>query len=61
MVLYFDCPEAIARERVLNRKVTGRANDTEAMFAKRYAEFAKENPAIEEHFRSKGKLIHVSQ
>jgi adenylate kinase family enzyme len=57
-VLFFNCPQAISRERVLNRKVEGR-NDTEQMFEKRYAEFAVENPAIVAYYRGKGQLIEV--
>lgn len=58
LVLLFNCPEAIARERVLGRK-QNRMNDTGSMFAKRYAEFAKENPAIAEHYGAEGKLVEV--
>jgi adenylate kinase family enzyme len=57
-VLFFNCPSAISRERVLTRKVEGR-NDTEEMFEKRYAEFITENPAIVEYYRGKGQLIEV--
>ncbi|KAK4232454.1 P-loop containing nucleoside triphosphate hydrolase protein [Podospora fimiseda] len=50
LVLFFDCPEDIARERVITR-VAGRAGDTLEVFQKRYREFGELNPPIMSYYR----------
>ncbi|KAK3392297.1 adenylate kinase-domain-containing protein [Sordaria brevicollis] len=45
LVLFFDCPEDLARERVITR-AAGRAGDTLEVFNKRYREFGELNPPI---------------
>ncbi|KIV82347.1 hypothetical protein PV11_04466 [Exophiala sideris] len=57
IVLFFDCPGHIARNRVLTRIDGSRTRDTPDVFAKRYAEFEKENPAVLEHFVNAGKEV----
>lgn len=56
-VLFFDCPENIARERFLVRHRS--EDDNEAMFAKRYTEFEKLNYEITLHYR-KPLMVEVS-
>lgn len=57
IVLSFDCEKSEAKRRYLARK---RGDDDEAMFEKRYAEFEKENPALEKHFGDLGMLLKVN-
>lgn len=59
MVLFFNCPREIARDRVLSRNDPTRSLDTPEVFDKRYAEFERENPAILEHFAKAGKEVVV--
>ncbi|KAK5364951.1 hypothetical protein LTR20_008887 [Exophiala xenobiotica] len=55
IVLFFKCPKDEACRRVLSR--VGRANDTQAVFERRYAEFERENTAVLEYFKSAGKEV----
>ena len=57
IVLFFDCRGHIARNRVLTRIDGSRTRDTPDVFAKRYAEFEKENPAVLDHFVKAGKEV----
>lgn len=55
-----DCPKDIARERVLSRQITGRADtDTEDVFEKRFSEFQLKNPSIVAYFETEEKLVKV--
>lgn len=59
-VLLMDCPKDIARERVLSRQITGRADtDTEDVFEKRFSEFQLKNPSIVAYFETEDKLVKV--
>ena len=49
-VLFFHCPESVAKKRFLSRQVKGREGDNEEVFNQRYAEFKKENQRIIEHY-----------
>ena len=55
MVLFLNCPKDEACRRVLSR--VGRANDTQTVFERRYAEFERENSAVLEHFMRAGKEV----
>jgi len=57
-VLFFDCPEEVARDRVLTRRHGGRM-DTAEVFDKRYKEFVTNNPMILRHFEKQGKMTTV--
>lgn len=59
LVLHFDCPENLAREHFLTRKLAGREKDDERMFEKRYKEFAASNPSIIEHYQSRNLILEV--
>ncbi|KAF1842324.1 P-loop containing nucleoside triphosphate hydrolase protein, partial [Cucurbitaria berberidis CBS 394.84] len=59
LVMLFDCPEELALERFLARKLAGREKDDEQMFKKRYQEFNVSNPSIVDHYREKGLLLEV--
>ncbi|PWY77403.1 hypothetical protein BO70DRAFT_430343 [Aspergillus heteromorphus CBS 117.55] len=58
LVLYFDCPKDIARQRFLSRDVEGRVDDEKA-FGVRGAQFAKENKLILQHYLRMGVLVRV--
>lgn len=59
MVLFFNCPEHVAMERFITRKLAGREKDDGEMFTKRYREFKDLNPDIVEHYRKRGILVEV--
>lgn len=59
LVLFFSCPEQIALDRFLTRRLAGRETDDHAMFTKRFQEFEKLNPEIVEHYRAQGILLEV--
>jgi UMP-CMP kinase len=62
LVLFFQCPQELAKGRVLVRK-DGRAGDNSEVFDKRYKEYLTNNPAILDYYgstRGNGKLIEVS-
>jgi hypothetical protein len=58
LVLFFDCPETTAEERVLTRRV-GREGDNRETFNRRYREFKELNPRILEYYDNKGILVTV--
>lgn len=57
-VICFECPEEIARDRVLTRNDASRV-DNDEIFGRRYAQFCSDNPAIVTHYEVEGKLIRV--
>ena len=57
LVLFFGCGKEESKRRYLTRK---RGQDDEAMFEKRFEEFASQNEAILDHYRKQDKLITVS-
>ena len=59
--MFCDCPENIAKERYLTRKLPGRLEDDEALFDKRYGEYKKLNPEVAEYFRREGMMLEVRQ
>ncbi|KAK4241986.1 hypothetical protein C8A03DRAFT_11839 [Achaetomium macrosporum] len=61
LVLLFQCPQEVAKDRVVNRK-EGRPADTSEVFDKRYKEYSELNPAIVRHYgksQGKDKLVEV--
>ena len=58
MVFFFDCPENLARERVVTRK-EGREGDNLQAFEKRYKEFSALNPPILKYFQDQNKILVV--
>ncbi|KOS20566.1 Uridylate kinase [Escovopsis weberi] len=59
VVLFFDCPEELAEDRVVHR-VANRAGDDRETFRRRYGEFLQWNPPICEYYGKKGKVLSVS-
>ncbi|KAE8353772.1 P-loop containing nucleoside triphosphate hydrolase protein [Aspergillus coremiiformis] len=58
LVLFFDCPGAIARQRVLTRQIPGR-NDDGLVFDRRYQHYVAENESIVDHYDRRGLLLKV--
>ncbi|KAF2480807.1 UMP-CMP kinase-like protein [Neohortaea acidophila] len=58
--LFFDCPEATMRERLLNRgKTSGRADDNEESIKKRFKTFVEQSMPVVNHFEGQGKVVKV--
>jgi len=59
LVLFFNCPKEIAKQRYLTRNLEGREADDEAMFEKRYKEYVQENEEIVREYQERGLLVEV--
>lgn len=59
LVLFFNCPKEIAKQRYLTRNLEGREADDEAMFEKRYEEYVQENEGIVREYRERELLVEV--
>jgi adenylate kinase family enzyme len=57
--LFFNCPEEIAKERYLTRKLAGRENDTIDLFMKRHREFEALNAPVVKEYQKRGILLIV--
>lgn len=60
-IVCFQCPEAVARQRFLERKLPGRPDVDEASFNKRHQEYETLNADVLDHAREIGCLIEVSR
>ena len=59
--LFFDCPESVMQERLLNRgKTSGRADDNEESIKKRFKVFVETSLSVVEYFEKEGKVERVS-
>lgn len=59
--LFFDCPESVMQERLLNRgKTSGRADDNEESIKKRFKTFVETSMPVVEYFESENKVEKVS-
>lgn len=59
LVLFFNCPKQIAKQRYLTRKLKGRESDDETLFEKRYEEYVRENEDIVCYYRQLGILVEI--
>lgn len=58
--LFFDCPESVMQERLLNRgKTSGRADDNADSIKKRFKTFVETSMPVVDYFESKGKVERV--
>jgi len=58
--LFFDCPEDVMRERLLNRgKTSGRADDNEESIKKRFKTFVETSMPVVEYFEKEGKVVKI--
>ncbi len=59
-VLFFDCPEDVMQERLLNRgKTSGRADDNAESIRKRFKTFEETSMPVVDYFEKKGKVVKV--
>ncbi|KAJ2718911.1 bifunctional uridylate/adenylate kinase [Coemansia sp. Benny D115] len=60
-VLYFECPEAVLLERLLNRgKTSGRTDDNIESIKKRFRTYVNDSKPVIDAFDAQGKVITVS-
>lgn len=59
--LFFDCPETVMQERLLNRgKTSGRADDNEESIKKRFKTFIETSMPVVDYFDGQGRVVKVS-
>ena len=56
--MLFDCPQEIAEERVVTRRLNREGDDHET-FRRRYKEFTELNPALLQYYGDKGIVVKV--
>ncbi|KAF2178585.1 UMP-CMP kinase [Zopfia rhizophila CBS 207.26] len=58
--LFFDCPEEVMQERLLNRgKTSGRADDNAESIKKRFKTFIETSMPVVDEFEGQGKVVKV--
>lgn len=58
--LFFDCPEDLLQERLLNRgKTSGRSDDNAESIKKRFKTFVDTSMPVVEYFEKEGKVVKV--
>lgn len=58
--LFFDCPEDVMTERLINRgKTSGRADDNEESIKKRFKTFVETSMPVVEYFEKDGKVMKI--
>jgi UMP-CMP kinase len=58
--LFFDCPEDVMQERLLNRgKTSGRSDDNAESIKKRFKTFVETSMPVVEYFEKEGKVVNV--
>ena len=58
--LFFDCPEEVMQERLLNRgKTSGRADDNVESIKKRFKTFVETSMPVVEYFEKEGKVVKI--
>jgi len=59
--LFFDCPEDVMQDRLLNRgKTSGRSDDNEESIKKRFKTFVETSMPVVEHFEKEGRVVKIS-
>jgi UMP-CMP kinase len=59
--LFFDCPEEVMQERLLNRgKTSGRTDDNMDSIKKRFKTFVETSMPVVEYYREQHKTVEVS-
>ncbi|OAA33783.1 uridylate kinase [Moelleriella libera RCEF 2490] len=60
MVLFFDCPEAVMEERLLERgKTSGRADDNADSIRKRFRTFVDTSMPVVEYYAAQAKVVKI--
>ena len=58
--LFFDCPEDVMQERLINRgKTSGRADDNVESIKKRFKTFVETSMPVVEYFEEQGKVVKI--
>lgn len=58
--LFFDCPEDVMQERLINRgKTSGRADDNAESIKKRFRTFEETSMPVVDYFEKAGKVVKV--
>ena len=58
--LFFDCPEDVMQERLLNRgKTSGRSDDNAESIKKRFKTFVETSMPVVDYFEKKGKVVKI--
>ena len=58
--LFFDVPEEVMHERLINRgKTSGRADDNEESIKKRFKTFVETSMPVVEKYKSEDRLVNV--
>ena len=58
--LFFDCPEDVMRERLLNRgKTSGRSDDNVESITKRFKTFVETSMPVVEYFEKENKVVKI--
>ena len=58
LVLFFDCPEAVMRKRLLGRG-QGRTDDNDETIKKRFRVFVESSVPVVEYYEKKGKVAKI--
>lgn len=59
--LFFDCPEDVMQERLLNRgKTSGRSDDNAESIKKRFKTFVETSMPVVDYFESEGRVEKVA-
>lgn len=59
--LFFDCPEEVMQERLINRgRTSGRADDNAESIKKRFKTFVETSMPVVHYFEKQGKVVKVS-
>ncbi|KAL8807477.1 MAG: hypothetical protein Q9182_000642 [Xanthomendoza sp. 2 TL-2023] len=59
--LFFDCPEDLLQERLINRgKTSGRSDDNAESIKKRFRTFVETSMPVVDYFTKEGKVVKVS-
>ncbi|KAL8781146.1 MAG: hypothetical protein Q9213_006146 [Squamulea squamosa] len=59
--LFFDCPEDVMQERLINRgKTSGRADDNAESIKKRFRTFVETSMPVVDYFEKEGKVVKVN-
>lgn len=60
MVLFFDCPEAVMEERLLERgKTSGRSDDNAESIRKRFRTFVETSMPVVDYYEKGGKVVKI--
>ncbi|KAG5979226.1 hypothetical protein E4U43_006925 [Claviceps pusilla] len=60
MVLFFDCPEKVMEQRLLERgKTSGRADDNAESIRKRFRTFVETSMPVVDYYEKQGKVVKV--